>query len=114
MTSNQLNKMISKEFNLNKSDKVSKIGQKVNGNIAYGNETWDSFENGDFYSEKMSGNTFAVHLQSDKAKKLSLEIAEFLEKSGGSLSPRTMEELDNWVQGNNKMPFYNYSIVVNF
>ena len=67
MTTNQLNKMISKEFGLDKSDKVSKMGQKVNGSIAYGNETWNSFENGDFYSEKMSGNTFAIHLQSDKA-----------------------------------------------
>ena len=114
ITTNSLSAAISKNLGLKKMQKTSSYSRDSgNGKIAYKTIKNEKYTDGDFYITSY-GNQFTVFLDSDIAKKKTNEMVNYLKKIGGKLSPRTIDELDSWEHGNNKMPFFNYSIVVDF
>lgn len=112
MTANTLNSLISKKFGLQKMKK-EKIYTRYSGNsnVAYKLDSEIIHKDGDFWCEKYYGIMFYVHLISDEAKELTLDIAEYLTEIGGEITPSTMDDLE---RTDNFNVYKEFIISVNF
>ena len=95
MTANTLNSLISKKFGLQKMKKEKDyVRYSGSSTISYGVDSVIRHKDGDFWCEKYYGIMFYVHLISDEAKELTLDIAEFLTEIGGDITPKSMDDLE--------------------